>query len=258
MASRQQYYLDTGKDILTTGPEITRFVISEMAKEGITQFRRKEVEERLKNLSGLNKEYNDDTTANMHYLCVNSKSADSYSTSTRDFLYHVKRGVFEIYSPEKHDGATRQDDSLINDLADIDRLQREKQIDETMAAVLIYARKGQGRFRNDVLAWCPACPVSGVENERLLIASHIKPWSTSSNKERLDGYNGFMFAPHIDWLFDRGFISFDEGGKILISPQLDDKNRQALNISSSIQLQRLPEKTKKYLQYHRENVYMQD
>ena len=140
----------------------------------------------------------------------------------------------------------------------IDRLKREKQIDETMAAVLICARKGQGRFRNDVSAWCPVCPISGVDNKRLLIASHIKPWSKSSNEERLDGYNGFMFAPHIDWLFDRGFISFDEEGKILISPQLDDKNWQALNISPDIQLKKLPEKTKEYLQHHRENVYMHD
>ena len=259
MVSRQQYYLDTGTDILTTGADITRFVIREMAKEGITQFRPREVTNRIKNIPNLNREYNEkNTVANMHYLCVNSKSADSYPSSTRDFLYWVKRGIFEIYSPEKHDGATRQDDSLPNDLADIDRLKREKQIDETMAAVLICARKGQGRFRNDVSAWCPVCPISGVDNKRLLIASHIKPWSKSSNEERLDGYNGFMFAPHIDWLFDRGFISFDEEGKILISPQLDDKNWQALNISPDIQLKKLPEKTKEYIQHHRENVYLHD
>ena len=70
-----------------------------------------------------NREYNEkNTVANMHYLCVNSKSADSYPSSTRDFLYWVKRGIFEIYSPEKHDGATRQDDSLPNNLADFEHL----------------------------------------------------------------------------------------------------------------------------------------
>ena len=55
MVSRQQYYLDTGTDILTTGADITRFVIREMAKEGITQFRPREVTNRIKNIPNLNR-----------------------------------------------------------------------------------------------------------------------------------------------------------------------------------------------------------
>lgn len=253
-----KYQYDTGKEVLTGSNSITRFIIKEWAKEGKQQFTAKEVDKRLKNLHGLNTPYKDNTGANLHSMCINSNSSKHYSNSKPDFLYLVDRGTFEIYDSTKHGNNVKQIESLINDLAVITKKREKKEIEETVAEVQILARKGQGRFRNDVLAWCPSCPVSGVEDRRLLIASHIKPWSKSSNNERLDGYNGFMFAPHIDALFDNGFISFDEKGKILISPQLDDKSQQALNISSSIQLQRLPEKTKKYLQYHRENVYMQD
>ena len=56
MVSRQQYYLDTGTDILTTGADITRFVIREMTKEGITQFRPREVTNRIKNIPNLNRD----------------------------------------------------------------------------------------------------------------------------------------------------------------------------------------------------------
>lgn len=263
MAIKYQY--DTGKTILNSANEIIRYLILKWAREeGKTQFSTQEIDDKLKNLQGLINlkgeypVYKDNTDSNLRSMCINSKSAQSYSSKIRNFLYLVSPGIFEIYNPEKHEDNAKKTESLLNDLAEINQKRERKEIKETVAEVQILARKGQGRFRNDVLAWCPSCPVSGVEDRRLLIASHIKPWSKSSNDERLDGHNGFMFAPHIDALFDNGFISFDEKGKILISPQLDDKSQQALNISSNIQLQRLPEKTKKYLQYHRENVYMQN
>lgn len=42
-----------------------------------------------------------------------------------------------------------------------------------------------------------------VSDDRLLIASHIKPWAASDEKEKIDPKNGFMFTPTFDFLFDR-------------------------------------------------------
>ena len=42
-------------------------------------------------------------------------------------------------------------------------------------------------------------------------------WSESSNAERLYVFNGLLPSPSLDALFDKGYVSFDEGGRILIS-----------------------------------------
>jgi len=56
-----------------------------------------------------------------------------------------------------------------------------------------------------------------------LVASHIKPWRHAENDERLNRHNGLMLAPHADFLFDRGFISFSDG-RLLISEVVDPKS----------------------------------
>jgi predicted restriction endonuclease len=85
----------------------------------------------------------------------------------------------------------------------------------------VLARRGQGKFRARVQNVEPACRVTGVSAEKFLIASHIKPWKDSNNQERLSGNNGLFLSPHIDRLFDAGFISFTPAGKMLVSDSLD-------------------------------------
>lgn len=94
-------------------------------------------------------------------------------------------------------------------------------ITETVKATLVQARRGQGLFRSRVQTIEKACRVTGVNAQKFLIASHIKPWSKSENDERLDGNNGLFLSPHIDKLFDGGFISFSQRGEMLVSPKLD-------------------------------------
>jgi hypothetical protein len=62
--------------------------------------------------------------------------------------------------------------------------------------------------------------VTGLKSDKFLIASHIKPWKNSDNAERVDGNNGLFLSPHVDKLFDNGFISFSRAGEMLVSPQL--------------------------------------
>jgi hypothetical protein len=91
----------------------------------------------------------------------------------------------------------------------------------TQKQQLVIARRGQGVFRDNVRALEPACRVTGVANPWLLIASHIKPWrACATAAERLDGANGLLLTPDVDLLFDRGFISFETAGAVLVSPRL--------------------------------------
>ena len=111
----------------------------------------------------------------------------------------------------------------------------------------------QGKFRKDVLKLYPSCPLTGLNIQSLLIASHIKPWSKCNDTERLDPSNGLMLAPNIDALFDSGLITFETDGTIKISPKIDPENQKRLGISPDIKLKIRP-KSKKYFEYHRNHV----
>lgn len=127
----------------------------------------------------------------------------------------------------------------------------------TEIETLIKARQGQGSFRKKLLNLYPSCPLTGLDIESLLIASHIKPWSKCNNEERLDPSNGLMLAPHIDALFDSGLITFDSDGTIKISPKIDPENQERLGISPDMQLKIEPE-SEKYFEYHRNHVFQKE
>ncbi|MCD7780569.1 MAG: HNH endonuclease, partial [Candidatus Gastranaerophilales bacterium] len=107
---------------------------------------------------------------------------------------------------------------------------------------LTKARIGQGKYRQDLLELCPFCPITMVSDDRLLIASHIKPWAKSNKIEKIDPYNGFMFTPNIDLLFDRGFISFTDNKEMLVSPWLSKMTCSKLNIIPNKKYEFLPVK----------------
>lgn len=48
------------------------------------------------------------------------------------------------------------------------------------------ARQGQGIYRDKLLSECPFCPITMINDEQLLIASHIKPWAVATDSEKLD------------------------------------------------------------------------
>lgn len=61
------------------------------------------------------------------------------------------------------------------------------------------ARIGQGKYRQALLNDCPFCPMTMVADDRLLIASHIKPWVQANDEEKIDPKNGFMLTPTFDF-----------------------------------------------------------
>ena len=123
---------------------------------------------------------------------------------------------------------------------------------DTQKETLILARLGQGKYRSELIKIWRGCAVSGYSDTSLLIASHIKPWSPSSNSEKLDPYNGFLLLPNYDKLFDKGLISFDDAGNILISEHIKEHKKLGVSIDLKIKLK---EQNKAYLEYHRENVF---
>lgn len=126
----------------------------------------------------------------------------------------------------------------------------KKPVGATTRQAVRDARIGQGYFRKRLLDLWEACPVTGLSEPSLLIASHIKPWSKSDDDERLDHYNGFLLAPHIDRLFDKGLIGFDNSGSIIISTLLKPGDQTALGIHTGLRIPVEPDHVK-YLEEHR-------
>ncbi|MBP3299527.1 MAG: HNH endonuclease [Muribaculaceae bacterium] len=119
------------------------------------------------------------------------------------------------------------------------------------------ARQGQGIYRDKLLSECPFCPITMINDERLLIASHIKPWAVANDIERLDPKNGLMLSPLYDKLFDRGLMTFTEDRRIVLSNWISPMNKARLGVKDGQFIQLLPLDTARqsYLQFHRSSVF---
>lgn len=120
-------------------------------------------------------------------------------------------------------------------------------------------RIGQGLFRIRIrLFGEKGCRVTGVTEPRLLVASHIKPWRVCTNAERLDGANGLLLTPHVDRLFDRGLISFENDGGVKVSPKVTDQDldRLGLNGLRGRNVGPFKEAQAIYLDHHRTRVFV--
>jgi putative restriction endonuclease len=89
-----------------------------------------------------------------------------------------------------------------------------------------------------------------------LRASHIKPWKVSSDQEKLDGNNGLLPAPHTDYLFDQGYISFTDFGDLIVSPKCPALCK-AWGIDETINVSPFRLAQRPYLAHHRAHVLKQ-
>jgi len=127
-------------------------------------------------------------------------------------------------------------------------------IAETIKDQLIKARVGQGRFRMEVEEIERQCRMTGLDDRKFLIASHIKPWKDSTDFERLDGNNGLLLSPHVDKLFDNGHITFSNEGDIII-PNLRVKEiMHVWKLNTEMNVGSFTDRQKEYLGYHRSRV----
>jgi len=121
---------------------------------------------------------------------------------------------------------------------------------------IILARRGQGLFRTGVYQVEPRCRLTGVDEKIHLIASHIKPWKHSNDEERLSPNNGLLLSPHADHLFDGGYLSFEDNGKILVSRHLDTTILRKWYINSNANVGTFNTEQRRFLEYHRDAVLM--
>ena len=119
------------------------------------------------------------------------------------------------------------------------------------------ARDGQGKYREQLLEQCRFCPFTMISDERLLVASHIKPWAASNDDEKVDPYNGYMLSPLYDKLFDRGFITFTEKRHVILSDFISPYTWKQIGIKNDAFIKTLPmdDKRIEYLNFHHESIF---
>ena len=127
----------------------------------------------------------------------------------------------------------------------------------TEAERLVVRRVGQDIFRRGLFEyWDGRCAITGLAVPELLRASHIKPWSAcETDAERLDVFNGFLLAPHLDAAFDAGFITIAEDGRGLVSSILSFDARSVLGLDGSLWVRGLHQAQQRYLPWHREKIF---
>ena len=140
-----------------------------------------------------------------------------------------------------------------SEAADIDAVNHASNLSETEKRRLVNARLGQGGFRQALdEIWENCCALTGCDIRAALRASHIKPWRSSSNQERLDPDNGLLLVANADALFDRGLISFANDGSIIIASNVDVT---VLGLPKNGEIQMSPA-VSSFMEFHRNNVFV--
>ena len=197
---------------------------------------------------------------------VNYNDYDLYSIQNIDIAKRIKNDYLNIseYYEKNHRGQNMYNSALnryiefLEDnnqnilLEDIQQIIGNTIVINTEKENLVKCRIGQGDFRDKLIKYWNGCSVTRYQNTEILIASHIKPWRESTSEERLDSFNGLLLTPNLDKLFDKGFISFDDEGKILISKSLI--NFELLGIDKNMKIA-IENKHRKYLNFHRNKIF---
>ncbi|CAC9610949.1 hypothetical protein [uncultured Gammaproteobacteria bacterium] len=128
----------------------------------------------------------------------------------------------------------------------------------TEKTVIGKTRIGQEKFKRELIKEVgKICPITQIDNSKLLIAGHIKPWSHSSNEEKLNPKNGILLSPLFDKLFDMrvGLITFTPDKRIRFSKKLE-KNADRLGIANGQIINNLKiDGREEFLQYHEEFIF---
>ena len=149
------------------------------------------------------------------------------------------------FSPDLRQEEERIEDEISEADAELSKL------GETERKTVVAARRGQGRYRDDLLNLWNGCAITTCTAENILRASHLKPWKESTNEERLDKFNGLLLTPNLDILLDRCLISFTEEGNILISSSISVSDRSALGLGHHLRLRFVQPQHRPYLAFHR-------
>lgn len=207
---------------------------------------------------------NENWTANVRkYIQRHCKITKTHQTEVKKTGKDIEDLFYSVYGlGEGYWGLNsykQNADSDINPIEKrkIEHIKKDITLKETEKEQIILARKGQGIFREKLIKKYKRCIITGIENKKLLIASHIKPWCSSDNNERLNVDNGLLLSPLYDKLFDSGLITFTTEGFILISSELSDHDKEILNINTERQyLSNISDELKQNIKYHNDNIFL--
>ena len=107
-----------------------------------------------------------------------------------------------------------------------------------------------------------ACPICNINIPHMLIASHIKPFRDCAHiYEAIDHNNGLLLCRNHDYLFDQGFISFDDKGYIILSKELleieDWESKFSMKKNFRLPEYLLTTDRIQFLRYHRKHIFKQ-
>ena len=105
-----------------------------------------------------------------------------------------------------------------------------------------------------------ACPICKINIAHMLIASHIKPFRDCAHIfEAIDHDNGLLLCRNHDYLFDQGYITFDDKGYILIARELLDRENmeESFHIYKNYRLPAIYMTKNRllFLAYHRLHIF---
>lgn len=125
--------------------------------------------------------------------------------------------------------------------------------DETKALQVFYKDTLFHEFEHE-------CPICQINIPHMLIASHIKPFRDCAHiYEAIDHNNGLLLCRNHDYLFDQGYISFDEKGYILLSQALlkieNWEQRFSLRINYRLREELLTKDRLQFLEHHRKHIF---
>jgi putative restriction endonuclease len=148
---------------------------------------------------------------------------------------------------------------LIGTTTEVEFIEKEKR--EKTKTI---GRQGADLYRKKVIEHMPQCPFTKITDEKLLIASHIKPYRVCIKEGRedqaIDYLNGLALTPTYDKLFDQGYITFKDNGDLVCGTLLSAYTWERLNINPNAKnkLRIYPEERTIYLDYHRKFVFQDD
>lgn len=103
------------------------------------------------------------------------------------------------------------------------------------------------------------CAICQIGLPQLMIASHIKPFRDCAHVyEAMDNNNGLLLCRNHDYLFDQGYISFNNDGSLMICRQLREAksfSSYMLNPDLKLSSEIMTQSRKEFLKYHRKNYF---
>lgn len=120
----------------------------------------------------------------------------------------------------------------------------------------------QNFFRRAVLSsYRGRCCISGVAEPRLLIASHIVPWS-KDKANRLNPSNGLCLSAIHDKAFDKGLITLSDDLRVILSNDLRKRDEDFIRtvfLPIEDKLIEMPERFRpnvEFIAHHRKHVFV--